>query len=235
MTRFLPLLLLFALGLSACDSTDANTEPEPIQATLVTDVPADPPTGRDPSTGDAIDTDQFTLFSLRTGDIVLPYDAADRSDSASTAWDIGFRGTTIIVNGGTSGPGEGAAAIYTGTFEELTEVPEDLNLVADGANTCPGVVTPGGTFPGAPYAICTGGGNGWYTYQGGAAPLITPTPGRVIVVRTADGRYAKVRILSYYRGNPDVSAEGFSSLNEESRYYTFEYVFQDDGTQSFLD
>ena len=37
-------------------------------------------------------------------------DAAVRAaDSTGTAWDLGFRGTTIIVNGGTSGPGAGTA------------------------------------------------------------------------------------------------------------------------------
>lgn len=235
MPRFLSLVLLLAFGLSACDSTDAGSDEATLEAALVADLPADPIT-RDATTGQALDaTGNFTLFSFRTGEIVLPYSATDRSDSASTAWDIGFRGTTIIVNGGTSGPGEGAADVLETTFQDVLAVPSDAELVADGSNTCPGVVTPGGTFPGAPYAICTGGGNGWYTYQGGAAPLITPTAGRVILVRTADGRYAKMRILSYYQGNPDTGADGFSSLNETERYFTFEYVFQADGSTSFAE
>ena len=70
---------------------------------------------------------------------------------------------------------------------------------ADGENTgCPAVETAAGTFPGSPLAICTGSDNGWYNYNR-ATNLILPIPGRTIVLRTADGNYAKMRILSYYK------------------------------------
>ena len=46
-------------------------------------------------------------------------------------------------------------------------------------------------------------------------------PGRVLVVRTADGRYAKVSIQSYYKGAPASPTQA-----SESGYYTFRYVFQ---------
>ena len=47
----------------------------------------------------------FTLVSLRTGDIVVSYDAPTRADSVSADWDLGLRGTEVILNGGESGPG----------------------------------------------------------------------------------------------------------------------------------
>ena len=72
------------------------------------------------------------------------------------------------------------------------------------------------------YAIAPGGGNGWYTYQGPPVNLITPTPGKILVFRTHDGKYAKMEILSYYKDAPD-SPDAYS---DESRYYTFNYVFQ---------
>ncbi len=49
------------------------------------------------------------------------------------------------------------------------------------------------------------------------------------MVRTGDGEYyAKIRILSYYEGNPEPDTEEFE--NAPSRYYTFEYAIQMDGS-----
>ena len=52
------------------------------------------------------------------------------------------------------------------------------------------------------------------------------------MLRTADGNYAKLEILSYYRGNPDTSASDFSAV-KNGRYYTFRYVVQPSGSRAF--
>jgi hypothetical protein len=219
----LPLLVLPGLfALAACDSADPDfdtpdPQPDPVQLTVQTaaDVPADPVVSN--GEGPPASTGRYTFYSLREDRIVLGYDAADRADSASTAWDLAFNGTTVLVNGGTSGPGEGAAQVMERLFDEVTEAPED-GYAADGENAeCD---TNG-------LAICGGSGNGWYSYDP-ATHLITPQPGRTIALRTADGRYAKVRILSYYQGNP--ATPGADAV---SRHYTFEYVFQPDGSRGF--
>ena len=72
------------------------------------------------------------------------------------------------------------------------------------------------------YAIMSGSGNGWYTYAGPPTFLITPTAGRILVFKTADGKFAKVEILSYYEGAP----ENPDAFTDQSRYYTFNYVYQ---------
>ena len=226
MTRFSFLTIALALTLAACDST--GPEPVRVQAKTVADLAADP-ADRDPNTGRTSDTGRFTLYSLREGEVVLSYDEADRSDSLTTAWDIGFQGSTIIVNGGASGPGQGGAVILEEAFDDVAAVPAGTAFRVDGTADCPSVTTPGGTFPGRPLAVCTGSGNGWYTYvpfQTGGGYL-TPTPGRTILVRTADGEgYAKVRIESYYQGAPDPATITFTS---PARYYTFEYVLNASG------
>ena len=232
MSRLSLLALTGALVLSACDSTGPESEPTPLNVQTATDVEADPTSGRDPNTGAPLANNLFTLFDLDTGEIVLSSsetDAAVRAaDSTGTAWDLGFRGTTIIVNGGTSGPGAGTAQVLTEAFADVIEAPA-TGYAADGANpNCPAVETPGGTFPGAPYAICTGSDNGWYNYSS-ATNLIVPVAGRTIVLTTGDGDYAKVRILSYYQGNPATP----DPQTDASRYYTFEYVVQPDGSRGF--
>ncbi|MAK01773.1 MAG: hypothetical protein CMC17_04480, partial [Flavobacteriaceae bacterium] len=40
--------------------------------------------------------------------------------------------------------------------------------------------------------------------------------------RTRDGKFAKVEILSYYLGAP----ENPDAFADQSRYYTFNYVYQ---------
>lgn len=217
------ILLLFFAIFAGCDSSSSNDDPEPLTANTLSDVAADPTTGRDPATGAPISLGQYALISFRTGEVVLTYDAVTRTDSASTAWDIGLQGTNIIVNGGTSGPGQAAAVIVEDAFENVTEAPADSEFRIDGSAAC----TTSMGEAGLSFAICPGSGSGWYTYDP-QNNLITPIPGRTIVVRTADGRYAKFRVLSYYEGNPAVAD---ITETTPSRYYTIEYVFQEDGSK----
>jgi len=217
--RSLPKLLtavLFgsALLLAGCDSTGVNDEEdddEPTDLIRVDNLPADP----DTTTGGGRPQgyNQHTFFSLRDSSIVLRYDNENRADSASTEWDLAFQSVNILVNGGTSGPGEAAAYVTEEPFQDVTEVDTE-RLETDNADA-------------GEFAIPQGSGNGWYSYNANGNNIVRPTAGRTIVVRTADGEaYAKIRMLSYYEGAPDDPAES----DAESRYYTFEYVLQDDGT-----
>ena len=146
----------------------------------------------------------FTKFDFDTG----------METDNETDWDIAFRATDIIVNGGTSmgttdeptRSGDAGAYIATGTMADVTEV--DVNLFTQDSESG--------------YAIISGSGNGWYTYAGPPTFLITPTAGRILVFKTADGKFAKVEILSYYEGAP----ENPDAFVDQSRYYTFNYVYQ---------
>lgn len=195
-------LLLFSTG---CDSNSMEEEPFPDPVlTRAEDVPADPITGFDPDTGQPLAAGVFTFYSLRENRVV------PREDSASATWDLAFKGTTILTNGGASGPGQGAALVMEGIFEEITEAPAG-GYAQDAADSP---------------AILTGSGNGWYNYNP-EAMLLTPIPGRVLVIRAADGTYAKVRVLSYYKGAPDPP----DAATDEARYYTFEFLHQPDGSR----
>nr|MCU0354224.1 HmuY family protein [Cytophagales bacterium] len=90
-----------ALAFTACNNDDPAPAAPPLQAVTFRNLAADPivssGTGQPPAA-----TGRFTLFSFGTGQIV------PNADSASTQWDIGFRATRIIFNGGGSGPGQAA-------------------------------------------------------------------------------------------------------------------------------
>jgi hypothetical protein len=189
----LPLASVVALSflLSACVSS--RTAPPP-DVVAVSDLDARAEDGH------------YTFFSLRENSIV------PAADSASTDWDLAFNATTILVNGGASGPGMGGAVVLDDTsFAAVTEAPPPEAFAVDRGTGRTETAIPGGA------------GNGWYDYDF-ATGIVAPRPG-VLVIRTADGLYAKVAIESYYQGAPAPEA---LSPDEGFRYYTFRYLFQPD-------
>jgi hypothetical protein len=203
--------MLAAVFIIACKKEKVSN-PTPLQAKMINDLPADTIIGISPI-GQPYGSGKFTLYSFETDQIIL------NSDSATAKWDIGFRGATIITNSGTGGPANGGAFIWIGNFTDLKEIPADSIFRTDNAP--------------AAYAIPAGSGNGWYNYNGGTQ-LLTPIPGRVLVFRTANSRYVKVEILNYYKGGitPDPSSSDAEKISKQ-RYYTFRYIYQPDGSKKF--
>jgi hypothetical protein len=153
------------------------------------------------------DKDHYTLFSLSTGDTV------DISDSNSTSWDLGFKGTTIILNGGVFGSGSITGQIIEKDFDDVMMAPNDGYITDETSE----------------YTITTGSGNGWYTYSGSPAHKIEPIAGKTILIKTADGNYAKMEIISYYQGNIDLN-QYTTFPPSGSKHYTFRYFLQADGS-----
>jgi hypothetical protein len=52
------------------------------------------------------------------------------------------------------------------------------------------------------------------------------------VIKTSDGKYAKLEMKSYYKGNPDTTTPTFADLatRPASRFYTFRFAYQADGS-----
>ena len=147
----------------------------------------------------------FTYFSLRNNSLV---DGPDNND-----WDIAFNSITVLTNSGVSGSGLGGGMVLTGeNFEKLKVLPVDgWRVDKDGE---PALSSPS-----------------WYTYTGseGSPPhTIIPNPGVVLAIRTADNKYVKLQIQSYYMGGARIPRDG-----EASRYYTFRYQFQPNGSKNF--
>jgi hypothetical protein len=195
-------IAVLCIGFTSCDSDDDVTQTAVLQSKTISNLAA-PQTG---GQGQGTVGGPFTKFDFETG----------LETTNDTEWDIAFRGTTIAINGGVSTGtadeparnGNAAAAIATGTFASITTV-DEFTFLQDSNSS---------------FAIPTGSDNGWYNYNF-MTNLITPIPGKVILVRTRDGRYAKVEILSYYE-NQDTSASG--------RFYTFNYEYNpNEGDTSF--
>ena len=161
---------------------------------------------------DATDRENWAYINLTTGETV------DITDPASSrAWDLGFKRTEVIVNGGVSGPGEtGVLVLKDTSFEDVLEAPEN-DYVSDTDQIS--------TFA---------RGDGWYTYTGPPNHWVLPNP-KVYVLQIAPDpkaqpaspyHYAKIRFIGYYENN---------ETKEGSGYITIEYVLQDDGTRGFIE
>ncbi len=193
--------VLLTFSIYSCSKEDSNstTNPPSNTAKAVTIYDLPADTGK---------KGIFTLFSIRDGSIV------SNSDSLTTKWDIGFAGTTIITNSGVRGPGQGGAIILKDVdFNSVTEAPETGYRIENSLTDL---------------AIPTGSGNGWYNYDP-QTHVVSPIPGRVIIIRTADGKYAKLQIISYWKGNP----QPIDPYQYKERYYTFKYVYQPNGSRKF--
>ncbi len=183
------------IGFTSCSSDDDDTQqPDPVQSEQVVNLAAPQTGGQGQPIGG-----EFAKFNFETG----------MQTTSDTDWDIAFRGTTIAVNGGT----------VTGTADEPTRNGNAGATIASG--TFASVATADGlTFTqdvDASFAVPTGSDNGWYNYNP-QTNIISAIPGKILVFRTRDGKYAKVEILSYYLDQD-------SSNPNSGRHYTFNYVY----------
>lgn len=200
--RFIPILFLLIF----CCSSDEQIV-ENLNYNTIVNLHAPANGGQGQSTDG-----NFTKFDFESG----------MQTMSESEWDIAFRTTTIIVNGGSKfldeepeRTGNAGAYIYNGAingvslaYDELIQQDSELG-----------------------YAIPSGSGNGWYNYSGEPNHIISPIPGKTIVFRTRDNRYAKIEIISYYLDAPNNP----NAMDNESRYYTFNYFFQSEFGNTSLD
>lgn len=189
--------LVLSFGLFSCSDDDGLVPVAAVETETISNLHAPQTGGQGQPVGG-----NFTKFDFSSGTVT----------NSETDWDIAFRGTTIAINGGEATGtndepernGNAGAIIIDGTFDSVTTA-ADLNFSQDST---------------AGFAIPTGSDNGWYNYNF-MTNIVAPIPGKILVFRTADGNYAKVEILSYYKDAPSEP----DPLEDETRYYTFNYVY----------
>ena len=215
LTPLLGVVILFSFSCGPVDEDNIDQLLQPEESTdamssttseMDAQVPAPEPIGLAPLTFtiDATNREAWAYFSFASGDIVNVEDAEN-----SEAWDIGFQRTHVKLNGGISGPGMGSVVMLTETkFEAVTEAPAE-GYRADTEDTL---------------AIVPQSEQGWYIYTGPPAHWILPLEDRIFVIKAADGTFAKVHFIGYYKDNENKKDSGF---------VTFEYAHQPDGSQNF--
>lgn len=211
---FWSVMIVEVVFLFGCGNDDDDTPEQPLKEQLP-ETMTPPPTNQTPVevepqldvvtfTIDATNREAWSYFSFATNDVI---EVADPENSAD--WDLGFQRTKVKLNGGVSGPGKGAAVMLKDVeFEGVKEAPAD-GYIADSADTL---------------AIVAQSEKGWYIYTGPPNHWVLPLDNRVFIVQAADGTFAKVRFIGYYKDNENKKDSGF---------VTFEYVHQPDGSRNF--
>lgn len=155
-------------------------------------------------------TGKYEKFSFSEGDTV-----------SHDNWDVAFKGSTIIVNGGESSNqdqpdrvGDAAVYIATGIMSDVKIV--DVSKLTEDDVTRPAIIDDLGIS-----------GQGWASYDMGTH-ILSPIAGRILVFRTHDNKYAKMEILYYYDSENPQPLDG-----DFGGFYTFDYVYQSDGTINF--
>lgn len=168
--------------------TFAPTPPKPAPV-------GDAVVGPDTYTVDARDASRWARFDFSRRSVVV-------EDSASLEWDLAFHRFRVRANGGATNPSAHAAAADLGplSFDSVQVAPES-GYVEDARVSASETRNP--AF------------ERWYDYSWLTHRLL-PKP-RVYAVRTADGKYAKLEILSYY------CADGTAGC------VTFRYVYAGGG------
>jgi len=134
----------------------------------------------------------------------------------SSDWDLAFQRYRIKTNGGESGTGMGSAANSylkgQAGFDALTFVPDTTTFVIDKSIEI--AVQQGyATYVVNPRLYT------WFTIELATQGTQIVPSDYIYIIKTADGKYAKVWFKSYY------------SATNVSGYVTFQYKYQPDGSK----
>lgn len=198
--------LLFAtfiavLSLSSCsDSSDDPVEVNP-QAVKTQSI-------------DARDYSKWVYFSFSKGEVVT---VPDNDYQNNLDWDIAFHRNDVRLNGGLSGNGAGAA--LTAAVSELanvTEAPESGYKEDVTKSILVKFQLPVPLFEDQPASTEID----WMSVDTSTPPPVYTLYNKVFIVKTANGKYAKLKFKSY-----------LSDLNE-TMVIKFDYVYQADGSRN---
>lgn len=188
---------LFVAALAALVIRSVSRDPPP--GYPVTDLAAQPePTGLIANrtiTLDARDAERWIRLDLSRATLA----------DGESLWDLAVSRFRLIVNGGPGFVGSAGVIALEGDYEAMAEAP---------ANGYVGSAISAGDTVNSELAR-------WYDY-GFFSHLLTPKD-VVYVLRTADGKYAKFRIVGYY------------CPGAEPGCLTIEYTYQGDGSRRLVD
>ena len=144
----------------------------------------------------------------------IKYSLSEEDTVSNDKWDVAFKGSKIIINGGfkTSSDepertGIGGVYIMKGkSFASIKEVSDENLFKQDQENSL---------------AIENENGKGWWYLKDLLSNILYPIENNVLIIKTHNGRYAKMKIDSYYKDSPEEP-----SFRSQASYYSFVYWYQ---------
>ena len=236
--KILSLSMSVMLLIVSCSGEDNITEPEIVLTAIDEHTGIDEATGviyvKDlpGSVGNTYASGHISVFyNMENHRIINPYSADDRltelpeAQKISNEWDLAFTSiynSYIAANNGTvegspgyGGSGKGALVVLDVPFDDLNEAPsnEVFDAFMEEQST-----TGWEDFP--------PGDKGWFFYSLNSH-VMSAIAGVTIVIRTPDGRYAKMEMQSLYLNSPENP-----TVNTPAPYFTFRYYLQQDGSRN---
>lgn len=226
--KYLWLLLVIPFAFTACKKKEENPSNglDDGKSTVIRDLAGDT-NGSVGDTGDGKIKKGFDVFLFHLADQkqIWLHSAADSAKWLQTnEWDLAFTGpynSEIYLNNAiyTDNPGyqgkapKTAVILVKQAYENVSTAPSESEFNnANVRNTKIGLFS-------------SADDNGWYNYEL-TTHLLKRIPNKTYVLRLPDGRYAKLEIISVYKGNPPVVTQ----LYWPAPYFTFRYFIQQDGS-----
>lgn len=169
------------------------------------------------------------FFDLEEHQIINSYDdnntllELSEAHKQSLDWDMAFTdiyNSYITINNGDieyspsyGGTGKGKIIVIDALFDKLDQAPSEAEFDAFMENQ---TYTGWENFPPTD--------KGWYFYSL-ESHIMSPISGVVIVIKTANGNYAKIEMGSHYLGSPENP-----TVNTPAPYFNFRYYVQTDGS-----
>jgi len=144
----------------------------------------------------------------------------DSNQKKSANWDVSFANiynSYVTINNGTNpvspgygGTTQGALYIVDKPFDSVKVVPAISEVNVNGSAGMD-------SYPSASWP-------GWYQYNP-TTHIMTPLAAKTLVIKLANGKYAKLAMTGLYKGNP-----ANPTLSTPVPYMTFKYWVQQDGS-----
>lgn len=142
----------------------------------------------------------FVFFSFEQSKVLA------FTDSPTARWDVAFKDSVLLTNNGVSGPGKGGGLVFKGVYDDIPCFPDTVAIDIDSTQA---------------RAINTT----WFENDP-TTSLIKLIPARTILIRTGNGKFAKMEVMKFYDEKNGVKRRGL---------YTFRYTYQSNGTKQLTD
>jgi len=155
-----------------------------------------------------------TILENTLNEKYIKYSLSEEDTVSNDKWDIAFKGTKIIINGGfktniDEPERTGIAGVYIikgKSFSTIKQVDDENLFKQDQENSL---------------AIENENGKGWWYLKDLLSKILLPIENNVLIIKTHNGRYAKMKIESYYKDSPEEP-----NLRSKLGYYSFVYWYQ---------